>query len=96
VNLLDQVCRSDRTGVKVQSNEHERAVMVLPVFAYVLTLHESHVGTKRQRLTETGSCAAPANLGVADETISPMKPLKSVISDGSLIWVNGGALFGRG
>lgn len=37
------------TLVNVESNEHERAVVVFTVFAYVLALHGAHVSAKRER-----------------------------------------------
>jgi hypothetical protein len=69
MNLLGQVCRSDRTGVNVQSDENESALMMLVVFAHKLTLHESHVSAKSERLGESGPCARPTDLGIADGAI---------------------------
>ena len=69
VDLLGQVCRSDRTGVNVESYEHKRAMVVLAVVTHILALHESHVGPKRKRLIEAGSRTAATNLHIADETI---------------------------
>ena len=69
MNLLGQVCRSDRTGVNVQSDKDERTVMMIAIFADILALHESHVGAKRERLSKSGSCASPAYLGVANDTV---------------------------
>jgi len=69
MNLLRQVCRSDRTGVDVQSDEDEGAVMIVAVFAHVPTSHVSHVRAKIERLSESGSGARPTNLGIADDTI---------------------------
>ena len=69
MNLLIQVCRSDRTGINVKSDKHKATVMMCAIFPDVLALHEPHVGAKRQSLSEAGSRAPTANLGVADETV---------------------------
>ena len=69
MDLLGQVCRSDRTGVNVQSNKDKRTLMMLASLANVLSLHKSHVGAERERLSEAGSRASPTDLGVADDTI---------------------------
>jgi hypothetical protein len=53
----------------VQADEDEGAVMMVAVFAHVLTSHESHVRAKSERLSESGSRARPTNLGIADDTI---------------------------
>lgn len=47
VNLLDDIGRSYRTGVDVESDKHEGTMMVFTVFANVFALHGSHVSAKR-------------------------------------------------
>lgn len=47
MNLLDDVGRSYRTGVDVESDKHEGTIMVFTVFANVFALHGSHVSAKR-------------------------------------------------
>ena len=69
MNLLRQVCRSDRTGVDVQSNEDESTLMMVAVFAHILTLHESHISAKSERLSEPRPCACPTDLSIADDAI---------------------------
>lgn len=49
VDLLGDIGRSGRTGVDVQSNEHERSVVLFAVLADVHALHGAHVGSKRKR-----------------------------------------------
>jgi hypothetical protein len=43
-----EIVRVELTLVNVESDEHERAVVVFTVFAYVLALHGAHVGAKRK------------------------------------------------
>lgn len=49
MNLLGDIGRSSRTGVDVQSDEHERSVVVFAVLADIYALHGAHVGSKRKR-----------------------------------------------
>jgi hypothetical protein len=69
MNLLWQVRRSDRTGVNVQSNENESTLMMRVAFAHKLTLHESHISAKSERLSESGPCACPTDLGIANDAV---------------------------
>ena len=48
MNLLRYVRRSDRTGVNVQSYESKGSLMLLPVLANVLALHEAKICLKCQ------------------------------------------------
>jgi hypothetical protein len=76
VDLLGDIGRSNRTGVDVHSNEHERPVVVLSVLADILALHGAHVGSKRKRagrvMSREGdaypSAAAPDHR-IEDQTI---------------------------
>jgi len=49
VDLQGDIGRSSRTGVDVQSDEHERPVVVFAVLADILALHGAHVRSKRKR-----------------------------------------------
>src|ERR1043166_5203475 len=69
MDLLIQICRSDRTGIDVKSDEDERAVMVIAIFAHILTLHESHVGAERDRPSEPRSGAHATDLRVSDDAV---------------------------
>src|SRR5579862_772017 len=69
VDLLQQTGRSDRTGVKVHSNENKRAVVMLAIFSYKLALHETHVGLKRQRGAEASAVALTEDMDPADEAV---------------------------
>src|SRR5581483_338980 len=69
MDLLIQVCRSDRTGINIKSDEDERAVMVIAIFAHILTLHESHVGAERERPSEPRSGAPATDLRVSDDSV---------------------------
>jgi len=71
-----EIVRVKLTLVNVKSNEHERAVVVLMVFTYVLALHGAHVGAKREqpRLgvvfeSNTASGTKTPNHGVNDQTV---------------------------
>ena len=76
VDLLGDIGRSSRTGVDVQSDEHERPVMVFAVLADILALHGAHIGSKRKRagpvMSREGdahpSAAAPDHR-IEDQTI---------------------------
>ena len=76
VDLLGDIGRSSRTGVDVQSNEHERPVVVFAVLADILALHGAHIGSKRKRagpvMSREGdahpSAAAPDHR-IEDQTI---------------------------
>jgi len=46
VDLLRYVRRSDRTGVNIQSYEPKGSLMLLPVLANVLALHEAKIRLK--------------------------------------------------
>jgi hypothetical protein len=84
MDLLEDIGRSYRTGVNVESNEDEAAVMMLAVFADVLALHGSHIGTKGER-----TFWVPVPLPPPRIMVSRIKPLKSPISEGSLIPLRG-------
>jgi len=47
MNLLNDIGRSYRTGVDVESDEHEGTMMVVAIFANVFALHGSHVSAIR-------------------------------------------------
>ena len=70
-----EIVRVELTLVNVESNEHERAVVVFTVFSYVLPPHGAHVSAKRERPRFGVVCEA--------DTTSRTRPLKSPISDGS-------------
>ena len=64
------------TLVNVESNEHERAVVVFTVFTYVLAPHGAHVSAKRERPrcgvvceSDTASGAKTPNHGIEDQTV---------------------------
>ena len=70
MDLLEDIGRSYRTGVKVESDEDEAAMMVFAVFADVLPLHGSHIGTKGERpVLGAGASATTADHGVKDQTV---------------------------
>lgn len=69
VNLLKDIGRSYRTGVDVESDKHEGAMMVFTVFANVFALHGSHVSAKRECPSNTGSRSATSDHGVSDQTV---------------------------
>ena len=48
VDLLRYVRRSDRTGVNIQSYEPKGSLMLLPILANVLALHEAEIRLKCQ------------------------------------------------
>jgi hypothetical protein len=54
VDLLGDIGRSNRTGVDVQSDEHERPVVVFAILADIFALHGAHVGSKRKRAGHPG------------------------------------------
>lgn len=71
-----EIVRVELTLVNVESNEHERAVVVFTVFSYVLPPHGAHVSTKRERPrfgvvceSDTASGAKTPNHGVEDQTV---------------------------
>jgi len=43
-----EIVRVELTLVNVESNEHERAMVVFTVFTYVLAPHGAHVSAKRE------------------------------------------------
>jgi len=47
MNLLNDIGRSYRTGVDVESDEHEGTMMVVAIFPNVFALHGSHVSAIR-------------------------------------------------
>ena len=71
-----EIVRVELTLVNVESNEHERAVVVFTVFTYVLAPHGAHVSAKRERSRfgvvcegDTTSGAKPPNHGIDDQTV---------------------------
>ena len=71
-----EIVRVELTLVNVKSNEHERAVVVLAVFADVFAPHGAHVSAKRERprigiVCEgvTASRAKTPNHGIEDQTV---------------------------
>ena len=71
-----EIVRVELTLVNVESNEHERAVVVFTVFAYVLAPHGAHVSAKRERPrfgvvceSDTASGAKTPNHGIEDQTV---------------------------
>jgi hypothetical protein len=75
------------TFIKVQSDEAERTVVALAVFADVNALHEAHVGLE-EKLRGLASFGVNPN-PVPKTRQSPTWPLRSVISDGSTGLVTG-------
>ena len=69
MDLLRQICRSNWTGINVQSDEAKRAVMVLAILADVFSLHKTHIGSEREGVRESCASPGPTNLGIADDTI---------------------------
>ena len=71
-----EIARVELTLVNVESNEHERAVVVFTVFSYVLAPHGAHVSAKRERPrfgvvceSDTASGAKTPNHGIEDQTV---------------------------
>ena len=71
-----EIVRVELTLVNVESNEHERAVVVLAVFADVLAPHGAHVSAKRKRprfgvVCERDAASGPktSNHGVENQTV---------------------------
>ena len=73
VDLFGEDCRSNRTGIQVESNESECAHMVAAVRTDERALTEAHVRLERQRRGRTrgGICSGPAaaNVGQTNESI---------------------------
>lgn len=73
VDLFGEDCRSNRTGIQVESNESECAHMVAAVRTDERALTEAHVRLERQRggRARGGVCSGPAaaNVGQTDEPI---------------------------
>src|SRR5262249_4225170 len=69
MDLLQQIGRSNWTGINVQSDEDKGAVMVAAIRTDVCTLHETDVGSERERHRE--SCAHPGatNARIPDEAM---------------------------
>ena len=63
MNLLDEHCRSGRTGIQVKSNKGERPPVLPAVRTNELALTEAHVCLVRQRRGDTpsGLCSRPAS-----------------------------------
>jgi len=55
VNLLREVCRSNRTGVEVKSNEGEGTAVLDAVDVDKLALPKAHVRLVRERRGHTGA-----------------------------------------
>jgi hypothetical protein len=71
-----EIVRVELTLVNVESNEHERAVVVVTVLAYVLAPHGAHVSAKRKRprigvVCEGDAASGPktSNHGVENQTV---------------------------
>jgi hypothetical protein len=66
VDLFGEISRSGRTGIQVESNEGESALMRTAVRADELALTEAHVGLEPQRSCRTrdGVCAGPTAANV--------------------------------
>ena len=69
MNLLEDIGRSYRTGVEVESDKHEGTMMVVAIFSNVFALHGSHVSAKRERSSNTGSSSATSDHGVGNQTV---------------------------
>jgi hypothetical protein len=71
-----EIVRVELTLVNVESNEHERSVVVFTIFADVLPAHGAHVSPKRERPRfgivcerDTASGAKAPNHGIDDQTV---------------------------
>ena len=69
MNLLRDICLSNWTGKDVHSYEAKGSMVMAAVLANILTLHEAHVGLKRERVGKTGAEACAADTRIADEAI---------------------------
>src|SRR5215471_7199403 len=69
VDLLQQIVRSNWTGIKVQSDEAEGAVMVAAILADVFPHHKTHVGSERERRCESHADPGAMNARIPDESI---------------------------
>ena len=70
MDLYQRVGDAYRTGgVDIESNEDERTMVVFTVLPHVYALHSSHVSPKRDRRSQSGACAQPADLRVNDLTV---------------------------
>ena len=88
VNLLGKVCRSNRTGIQVESNEGERTPMGATVRTDELALAKAHVRLIRE--WHCGACSGVrSGPAAARMCVRPTIPSKSLICDGSLMLATG-------
>jgi len=73
VNLLDEVSRPNRAGIKVQSNEGKRAPMLLAVCRNELALAKTHIGLECQPRGDAGcgvgTCSPTSDMSESHEPI---------------------------
>jgi hypothetical protein len=69
VDLLRCIGLSNWTGENIQSYEPENSLMKVAIFCDEHTLHETHVGLKRQRAGESRASSGASDAVLSNKTL---------------------------